>query len=166
MNIPGRVENGAVVLEALTRIGQFAFSRGRLVFAGAATLGAVLLMAGCGERTFTPAKDSEHLTMIAQAYVDALKAGKPPADAVALRPFLTKLGDADVLLKSPEDGQPYVVYWGVDWREAPVPRLPAPIVAHQRDGKNGRRHVLTVMGVQTLTDDEFAKADFITAKRK
>jgi hypothetical protein len=36
MNIPGRVENGVVVL----RMRQFALSRGRLVFAGAALLGA------------------------------------------------------------------------------------------------------------------------------
>ena len=130
---------------------------------------ASFVLVGCGGAppAVVPARDFDNLSQIGSAYSDFIaKKGKPPAGEKDLRPFLQERGDPDALLRSPEDGQPYVILWGVDYRALPIKRMPPPIIAYQKDGKDGRRFALTVMGVAPFTDAEFQAADFIAAKPK
>jgi len=92
------------------------------------------------------------------------KNGRPPANAKEAWPFLQEQGDPETLLKSPVDGQPYVVLWGVNWPTIPIKEMPPPIVAYEKAGKGGTRYVYTVMGVMPMTDEEFARAQFIAKK--
>jgi hypothetical protein len=85
---------------------------------------------------------------------------RPPRDANDLRRFFKELGvggDPDQVLRSPRDGQPYVILFG-----APLDATGAhTILAFERQGAEGRRYVLTVArGVKLLTQEEFDRAAF------
>jgi hypothetical protein len=82
--------------------------------AGAALLVAVL--GGCGPKTHVvPFSQAEkNLSLVAAAYTDAFsRLGHSPKGADELKPFLKTFGNPDEVLVSPNDGQPYVVVWGV-----------------------------------------------------
>lgn len=105
--------------------------------------------------------DAENLTKIERAFDRAFqKLDQPPANADQLKPFLREFGDPDALLRSPRDGQPYVILWGVNFRKGSFAE-PWTIIAHEKDGAEGKRSVLTIMGVRSMSDEEFAKASFI-----
>jgi hypothetical protein len=130
-----------------------------VVVAGLATF-----QSGCGHgaSVAVPPSDVVNLDKIQAAYLAALtRNGKAPADAKDAWPFLKEQGDPEKLLTSPVDGEPYVIFWGIDWRKTPIASMPPPIIAHERVGKDGKRYVLTVMGVQSMTDEQFGKATFI-----
>src|SRR5262245_31848175 len=125
----------------------------------------VLAGAGCSasrsQRALQELTEAENLTKIERAFDRAFQQQEqPPADAEQLKPFLRQFGDPEVLLRSPHDGEPYVIYWGVNFRKASF-ESPATIIAHEKRGVNGKRYVLTVMGVRSMTDEEFAGASFI-----
>jgi hypothetical protein len=104
------------------------------------------------------ASDTENLTRILAAYDQATRQlGRPPANLEEFRPFLTPYGNADEILRSPHDGQPYGVVWGVDVRKSSLHTMPPPTLAYERHGVNGKRYVLTVMGVVPMTEEEFAQ---------
>jgi hypothetical protein len=73
---------------------------------------------GCGgknDRDVTPGY--ENLRLIGAAYLEATEKLKaPPGSLNDLKPFLAKHGDLATLLRSPEDGEDYVILWGVDLR--------------------------------------------------
>ena len=71
-----------------------------------------------------------------------------------LKSVAKEFGDVDMLLKSPIDGQPYVIVWGVDLGNAANPTM---VVAHEKIGAGGVRYVMTPTGVRKLTDVEFAR---------
>jgi len=103
--------------------------------------------------------DGDNLSKIQRAYDLAVKSlGRPPARVEELRPFLKDAGDPDQILRSPRDGQPYVVLCGVDFRKLRIDSIPPPIMAYEDTGKDGKRYVLTVMGVMPMSNAEFAKA--------
>jgi hypothetical protein len=105
--------------------------------------------------------ETENLSKIERAFDNATaKLGHPPANVEQLKPFLQEFGDAEQILRSPRDGEPYVIIYGVDIRK-PF-EMPPPIWAHEKSGANGKRYVLTVMGSRSMTDEEFAKAKFVT----
>jgi hypothetical protein len=89
------------------------------------------------------------------------KLGRPPARVGELRPFLEQVGDPEQILRSPRDGLPYVIICGVDFRQLPITTMPPPIMAYEQVGANGKRYVLTVMGVMPMRDEEFAKAKLL-----
>src|SRR5215211_4459125 len=61
----------------------------------------------------------ERLHKIGLAINDATaRLGRPPANLDELRPFLEEQGDPHALVVSPIDGQPFVLFWGVDVRAA------------------------------------------------
>src|SRR5262245_17614920 len=131
-----------------------------LVARSAATLALGLLIAGCSSKPADVGSgedETEHLARIGRAYDAATKRlNRPPADVEQLKPFLREFGDPEAALRSPRDGQPYVIVFGANIRK-PF-QMPPPIYAHEKEGVDGKRFVLTVMGVIQMTDEEFAKA--------
>src|SRR5262245_45050551 len=117
---------------------------------------------GCSSRATPSAaavSETENLSKIERAYDKAIqKLGRPPADTEQLKPFLKEFGDPDKILRSPRDGQPYVILYGVHIRKVKL-EMPPPIWAYEKNGVNGKRYVLTVMGAVPMTDEEFAKAN-------
>jgi hypothetical protein len=126
----------------------------------AAWLVTLAALAGCSSKRPPPPPapaESENLSKIEWAYDRALqKLGRPPADAEQLKPFLKEYGDPEQILRSPRDGEPYVVIYGAQIRKASG--MPPPVWAYEKVGSGGKRWVMTVMGKLLMTDAEFAQA--------
>ena len=121
-----------------------------------------LTLAGCSSR---PKQQEEpaafRLRKIAQAYQLASDLrGKPPRSAQELSRFFKELGetgDPEELLRSPRDGEPFVIVFGVDFdfeaRDT--------VLGYERTGAEGTRYVLTLSReVKLLKNEEFARATF------
>jgi hypothetical protein len=144
--------------------------RREAVGAGAALLVAVL--GGCGAKTHVvPFSQAEkNLGLVAAAYTDAFsRLGHSPKNADELKPFLKTLGNADELLVSPNDGQPFVVVWGVPdpTRGGPTPyKGMFPILAYERAGKHGMRAVTDIRGRPMLVPEaDFPKLTFVAGHK-
>jgi hypothetical protein len=100
--------------------------------------------------------EADNLVKIQTAYNLATKElGRPPANLDELLPRLKQHGDPDTLLRSPRDGQPYVINWKVDIHN--IQTMPPPVVAYEQKGAGGKHYVLTVMGIMPTSDEDFAK---------
>jgi hypothetical protein len=99
---------------------------------------------------------------IARAYSQYnSKYEKPPTGIGQLQPFLKEVGNPEELFRSPKDGQPYVICWGVDLLAPPNWAKSTPILAYEKYGANGHRYVLTTMrSVLLMSDTEFRQASF------
>jgi hypothetical protein len=107
------------------------------------------------------------------AYRQAMTAlGRPPRNAEEIRPYLAKLGDPANLLRSPSDGEDYVISWGIDpTRLHQLPNSTGaaqqfPIWIHETTGNNGLRWVLDGRQVHTLTDEQFRNAMIAPSTKK
>jgi hypothetical protein len=127
-------------------------------------LGVLALLGGCSSRTadrpFDPSE--ERLLELGNAYVNATnRLGRPPRDFKELEPSLQPGAPADIL-RSPHDGEPYVIFWGVDYYKLPPgPTDPFTVAAHEARGRNGKRYVLRFpRSVVLMTDEELSKAVF------
>jgi hypothetical protein len=138
-----------------------------------ACLWGLLAVSGCSGHVKHEERDTsqENLTKIYQAYSMAVQTTKrPPQSEEDMRALLKQGGgDPDVLLRSPRDGQPYVIIWGVrldaldiaSTEESPV------VLAHEQTGVSGKRYVLRVEGSnELLTEDQFAKARFPKGQKR
>jgi len=99
---------------------------------------------------------------IRSAYLRATKAlGRPPQDKNDLIPYLKRGGDPAVFLRSPDDGEDYMILWGLDILNL-EPREDGrlPVLAYEQRGKDGMRYVLEVKEIRRQTDEEFKKALF------
>lgn len=126
------------------------------------------VLAGCaGKHPPEENQAAVHLRKIAQAYDLVLyKNRRPPRNAEELKPFLQQLGPHDApedLLRSPNDGQPYEIVWGVNPdREANLSAL----LAHEKNGVDGKRYAITVGRiVKTLTEAEFKDTSYPGGKQ-
>ena len=84
-----------------------------------------------------------------------------PNGLTEIRPYLDA-GGADDVARSPNDGEEFVILWGVEYNKL-VPRREDPftVAAYEKHGANGKRYVLRVpTQVMLMTDEEFAKAVF------
>lgn len=121
----------------------------------------LLGLVGCGPRVIereTSDHGGDHLVTLTRVYTAAQRGlGRPPRGVDDLKSAAKEFGDVDTLLKSPIDGQPYVIVWGVDLGNAPNPTM---VVAYEKIGAGGVRYVMTPTGVRKLTDVEFARAEF------
>ena len=107
----------------------------------------------------TETRSQEALRTIAAAYGAAIaKRGKPPAGPDDIKPFLPAGVSVDDALRSPRDGQPFVVLWGADPRTG-MDAKPL-VIAYEPQGKDGRRMVFTAMGVFAMSDAGFREARF------
>ncbi len=125
----------------------------------------LIFFGGPSGRVGTKGEETEaHLQNLKTAYTEAhLRMNRPPRNLNDLKPFLKEtLGDEgpspDTVLRSPNDGQEFVIYWGVWTIEDDSPG-PVSVVAHEKNGIDGKRYVLTSDGkVTQMTDQELASA--------
>src|SRR5262249_8563046 len=79
-------------------------------------LGFCVVALGCA-KSVQPIEISEseqNLSKIGQAYMLATTGLRPPPkDAADPTPYLKKMGESPACLKSPEDGEQYVIIWNV-----------------------------------------------------
>jgi hypothetical protein len=126
---------------------------------------AALSLAGCFSRKVvnrptTPTED--RLYKIGKAYQRASsRLNRAPVDFEELQPDLEP-GDSEDLLRSPNDGEPFVILWGVDYRTLPPnPKSPHTVAAYEQRGTNGKRYVLRFpLEVAHLSNEELGKAVF------
>jgi hypothetical protein len=130
----------------------------------AAFLFGVLGLAGCGSKPQVVAEVSpsnQNLRAISTAYLQATDTlGRPPNNLEELKPFLKGQGGPEAILTSPDDGEPYTILWGVDYRTVPMYGSTAPVLAYEKQGKGGKRFVLRMRDVTQLTNEDFQKATF------
>jgi hypothetical protein len=115
----------------------------------------ILASAGCGSKSPDPASITcyENLGAINGAYARATqKLGRPPANAEELVPHLKEVGDPATILKSPRDGEPYVIFWNVDPRKSPG------IIARESRGSGGKKFVSNGRIISQMTDAEVEAA--------
>ena len=118
---------------------------------------------GCSSKPTPRSEDpgASNLRKIGQAYdhFTDMKHRAPRNDD-ELKPMLKELepkADPDQILQSKRDGQPYVIHYG--------PKMDSDtrsvILAHEKDGAEGKRYVLTLdRMVIEMSDAEFATAKF------
>ncbi len=87
-----------------------------------------------------------------------------PTSETDLHKYLKEQGyeNPEEALKSPNDGQPYVIYWGIPLNEADDEdeNNPQMVLAHEQHGVDGTRWVLFANG----TVKRLSHADFEVAK--
>ncbi|HLW68277.1 MAG TPA: hypothetical protein VKS79_23370 [Gemmataceae bacterium] len=130
-------------------------------------LAVLLIAAGCspkpkGVQELQPVV--KHLQAISGAYIKTTQTlGRPPKNAAELRPALQEAGDPDQLLRSPGDGEEFVIVWGVDPRgpQAAPKDGKLAVLIYEKKGTGGKHYVLQMPTmITTLTDDELKNAYF------
>jgi hypothetical protein len=104
----------------------------------------------------------DHLYAFGKAYIQAsVQLNRGPKSISEIKSFLPADAPSD-LLRSPNDGEEFVILWGVDFNKLPpVDGDPYYIGAYEKTGKNGKRYVLRFpIGVVSMTDDELKTARF------
>jgi hypothetical protein len=151
-----------------------------------------MVMVGCSKQGGTAGKTDEVRTNLRQIYrayqMAESELRHPPKDEAELKPFLDKAGGSADSLRSPGDGEPFVIIWGVELSATgdpsgaggrkskpkafapsategkPDPNEPPsiPILAYEAKGTGGSRHVLlqSLGTVMVLKEDIFQKAKF------
>jgi hypothetical protein len=126
----------------------------RTSFAGLPVL--LVVVAGCGTAP-QPVQESEPLAQLLSAYLQATDSlRRPPKDESELRPFLPA-DKADAMFISPRDGQPYVLRWGVNYKDPKLDPVNPPLIAYEQQGKDGIRHAVSVVGLAMLTEEQFVQ---------
>ncbi len=109
----------------------------------------------------TPNTTEDRLLKIGNAYRNAVsRLGRAPKDFQELKPSLEGNATED-FLRSPNDGEPLVVIWGVDFDKLPM-RPGSPVVAvYEKKGVGGKRYVLrSPLSTCVMTDEQWKKAVF------
>jgi hypothetical protein len=127
---------------------------------GILSVGVLSLFAiGCGKKEApvdSPARPN--LEKIGDAYVRAtIQFNHPPNSLEELLPALKSHGNPDEILISPVDGQKFEIVWGVELRMLKAQGNEIPIVAYERTGKDGKRHVLRGRADVLLMDEKTLK---------
>jgi hypothetical protein len=121
----------------------------------------IVLLAGAGlvgcsaqPNVVGPPKEFYNLSYVAAAYETASSAlGRSPKNLEELKPYLKTYGDPDQVMTSPNDGKPFVVVWNVR-----VGGSGYPILAYEREGKDGMRQVVDTRGAPwKVTEEQFAR---------
>ena len=121
---------------------------------------------GCGKKgpstePLTPTE--ENLETIGEAYTRAtIRLNRPPENLNDLLPSLREgRGKPDELLRSPNDGENFEIVWGVELRMLKAKGNDIPVIAYEKKGKGGKRHVLRGRsGLLVLTETELRSAKF------
>ncbi len=131
--------------------------------------GSLLLgCAGCGASQ-TPVEApavQQNIKAVGLAYTQHLDEKKrPPANLDELMPFLKKVGDPDKLLQSPNDGEQFVILYGVDHRSYSSEGKPVPVTVYEKTGRGGKRFVFRANRVMHMTDEELQASPFPPGKK-
>lgn len=130
----------------------------------------VLLLAGClvksGPREDETTMDMRHIARVFESIQGFYN--RPPKDLEEIKKFLTDYhtdglnDEADKVLTSSRDGQPYVIIIGSQFGTGSG----SEIVIYEKKGADGKRYVMhTDRSVRQLTDDEFKQATFAKGHR-
>jgi hypothetical protein len=129
-----------------------------------AVLAGLLGLAGCSgtsaDRPLAPTE--ERLSRLGKAYLHAChRLGRAPRNAAELKPDLEGDVPGD-FFRSPNDGEEFVILWGVDFTQLlPGRDDPFTVGAYEKQGVNGKRYVLRFpVGVVQMTEEELRKAVF------
>ena len=118
------------------------------------------LAAGCSRGPAQSTSVEQNLRHIGMAYDQTSKKdGRLPRNTEDLKPALQRFGDPEAILVSPNDGQPFVIHWGISiFRPGPT-RGVFPILAHEAIGVDGKKYVLdNMLGVRQMTEAELDQA--------
>jgi hypothetical protein len=120
-------------------------------------LGAIL---GCGGATqMAKPPDQSYLRGIVRTYATAANnLGRPPRDIEEIKSLYAAVDpDSSKYVRSPRDGEEFVVVWGLDLDSASADA----VVAYERKGTGGKRMVVTADStVREVTTDELRKMKF------
>jgi hypothetical protein len=124
----------------------------------------MLGLAGCGGQSVEqpPNPTEDRLLKIGDAYLKAAgRLKRPPRTFEEIKPGLEGAVAAD-FLRSPNDGEPFAIIWGVNYNTLPPGGSdPFTVAAYEKNGVGGKRYVLRFpKSVVSLTDEEFRKAVF------
>jgi len=120
---------------------------------------------GCRPETRITEEGSEtqYLRNLVAAYMQtATDLGRMPRSIVEIKPALKCLGDPEQLVRSPRDGQIYVLVTGgqLDGHRSET----SAVLAYERAGVDGSRLVVdSQRRVWEVTEEEFAKLSFPTS---
>lgn len=129
----------------------------------------LLPICGCGPRTIVGPVDKTRakLQALSGAYMAAtLKTNQAPAKPEDLLPFL---GDGSTseeqkreMFRSDNDGEEFVIAWGVDFRKQGPDGLSREVIfIYEKQGKKGQRYVLKLPSdIFVIPDDIFRKSEF------
>jgi hypothetical protein len=124
---------------------------------------------GCGsKKAEEPPPAFGQLNTIARVYALATEnLDHPPQNKDEFMPFLKDAlqgqedGNPEDALRPKVDLDAFVIHWGVDCRDLPRGR-PAewPVLAYEKQSKNGKRYVLRFRMVREVTDEELSSLPF------
>jgi hypothetical protein len=129
---------------------------------------ALLLVSGCSGPHLgaAPNPTQSRLLKIGEAYRRATyRLGHPPANFEELKPSLLDAKDEE--LRSPNDGEHFVIIYGVDYDKLPVPAdKKSAIGAYEKKGAGDKRYVLRIsprpfaLATDLLSDEQWKHAVF------
>jgi hypothetical protein len=126
------------------------------------TVAVLLAFVGCAQKAQPLDRSHEHLRKIGAAYMrHNLEKKAPPKNLDDLKQFLAEDGDPAEILRSPDDGEQYVICWNVPLLERLSWAKGTPVLAYEKRGSDGHRYVLTTLrSVELMSDDDFQQASF------
>ncbi len=136
-------------------------------------VGLVLGGGGCKKADYSTHIDagSDNLAKVGAAYMRAVQKAVDEKKPLPRRPqdldaFLKEHGDPAALLRSPNDGEPYVILWGVNPFDPAYDNEPV-IIIYEKKGKDGRRYVISTRDGRptSLSDVEFSNEKFPAGHR-
>ncbi len=135
-----------------------------IAFSASALLLVVTLLAGCGRGGKARERDvtEDRLYKIGKAYIQACyDLERAPESFGEIKPFIEGETSDDMVV-SPNDGQPFVILWGVDFARLPPGKEdPFTVGGYEKHGKDGMRYVLRFpIRVGKMTEEEFQRAVF------
>jgi hypothetical protein len=124
---------------------------------------AILSAAGCGNKRGHERNPTEdRLYKIGKAYLQTcFRLGRAPESFDEIKPDIR--GDIpEDLLISPNDGEKFVILWGVDVTElSPTKEDQLTVTGYEKNGVDGTRYVLRFpISIAKMTDEELQKAGF------
>jgi len=133
-----------------------------LLIGSLATL--LIVASGCGSNEPVEIKIPQtynNMKTLGAAYlISTQKHDKPPKQLSDLRPYVAAEIDLAQISKSENDGEDFVIVWGVDYRSSQNEKGTYPIVIYEKKGKEGFRFVCQFNDVLELDEAQFKAAYF------
>ncbi len=124
----------------------------------------LLAFLGCGsdepEAILVP-QTYNNMKTLGSAYISATqKNGKPPTKLSDLRPFVAEGIDLEQISRSENDGEDFVIVWGIDFQTSQNEKGVYPIVIYEKKGKNGIRFICQFNDVMEIDETNFRASYF------
>ena len=129
-----------------------------LIALGVVSLLALVNSAGCSPDVpnAQTADTATNLMMLYRAYVEFTNENQvPPTSESDLESYIEPENFASAFV-SPRDNKPYKIYWGT-----PIVlsrHNDGAVIAHEQEGDDGKRYLITAHGITEMTDKQFEAA--------